>query len=659
MKAKFLIALLGASFIPFASFSEDFTDEDVIVVSGSKVEQSVDSTVEKVNVISSDELEKKGARTVAESLRSLPGVVVTQSTLKNKSSSVMIQGFEGQYVKILIDGVAVDGENGGAVYLERLPIENIDHIEVVQGATSALYGSDAMGGVINIITKKNVSEDESLKISGNISEDFATSFQNKTGIGLNLTASNFFASANGSFDWRKGLTEEVSDSNIGSVDETKIPKSHLGYANARFGYNAKTWKVSVDGSFSDYLRETTNIGVSRRSKYISENDYSEQRFSGVLRGEKEFSDTLGIKAYLSGKNYTAKLDETKLFSTTADSDSESKNKSLESEIQVTWTSNDYNSLVCGLYGMYETEDGSSFTELEKQALVSLFAQDEFDFTGGDEKLVFNFGGRLDLQPAINGSKTLFQATPKAGLKYMPFDSTTLRLAYGMGYKLPTLKQKYYVFYHSHGNSGFYVYGNKDLDPEYSHGFNLNLDQKIGERILLTAGGFYNIHKSLIDSEKLSSGDYQYKNIEKAFTYGGSLGLSGKFDRVEFSANYTYTVAKQHLDDDYYDLTFRVPHRIAASFAYMIPVVETQICLDGEWNAPQLCAVNPDEKTPDLFLVNMTARKKFMDDNLEVYARAENLFNNKNFKDGSNEENQEEYFSLHDGLVFHFGFRFKF
>lgn len=659
MKSKFLIAALGASIFPFVSFAEEFVDEDVIVVSGSKVEQSVDSSVEKVNVISSEELGKKGARTVAESLSSIPGVVVTQSVLKNKSSSVMIQGFEGQYVKILVDGVAIGGENGEAVYLERLPIENVDHIEVVQGATSALYGSDAMGGVINIITKKTLSEDESLKFSGNISEDFATSLQSKTGIGLNLNSSNFFASANGSFDWRKGLLENVTDSNIGSVDETKIPKSRLGYADARIGYNAETWKVSFDGFFSDYLRETTNIGLSRKKKFISENDYSEQRFSGVLRGEKEISDKLDIKAYLSGKNYTAKLDETKLFSTTGDSDSESKNKAVESEIQASWFANDYNSFVCGLYGMYETEDGTSFTELEKQALFSFFAQDAIDFTGGDEKFVLNFGGRLDLQPAINGSKTLFQATPKATFKYMPFDSTSVRLGYGMGYKLPTLKQKYYVFYHSHGNSGFYVYGNKDLDPEYSHGFNLNLDQKIGEKILLSAGGFYNIHKNLIDSEKLSSGDYQYKNIEKAFTYGGSLGISGKFERVEFSANYTYTVAKQHLDDDYYDLTFRVPHRITASFAYMIPVVETQLCVDGEWNAPQLAAVNPDEKTPDLLLVNMTARKKFMEDNLEIYVRAENLLNNKNFKDGTNEENQEEYFSLYDGLVFHFGLRFKF
>lgn len=134
--------------------AEDFQDEDVIVVSASKIDQLIDTSSEKVNVISEEELEKKGAKTLAEALRSVPGVIVSNSALKNKSSSVMIQEFDGQYVKVLVDGVAVSAENAGAVYLERIPIENIDHIEIVQGAASALYGSDAMGGVINIITKR-------------------------------------------------------------------------------------------------------------------------------------------------------------------------------------------------------------------------------------------------------------------------------------------------------------------------------------------------------------------------------------------------------------------------------------------------------------------------------------------------------------------------
>ena len=259
MKNKLLYVLLVASLISYNVAAEDFIDEDVIVVSASKIEQNIESSVEKVNVVSADELEKKGSKTIAEALLSIPGVTVTKSALNNKSSSVMMQGFDGQYVKILIDGVAIDGENGGAVYLERIPLENVEHIEIVQGATSSLYGSDAMGGVINIITKKT--QEESTLFSGIVSEDFATSLQNKTSLGLNFNTSGFFASANGSFDWHKGSTATIDDDKIGSVDKTKVPETHLAYANAKVGYKADSWNISFDGFFTDYVRNTTNIGT--------------------------------------------------------------------------------------------------------------------------------------------------------------------------------------------------------------------------------------------------------------------------------------------------------------------------------------------------------------------------------------------------------------
>ena len=92
---------------------------------------------------------------------------------------------------------------------------------------------------------------------------------------------------------------------------------------------------------------------------------------------------------------------------------------------------------------------------------------------------------------------------------------------------------------------------------------------------------------------------------------------------------------------------------------MIPVIETQLSLDGEWNSPQASSDTGDEHTPDLLHLNMTARKKFLNDSLEVFVRTENLLNNVHFKNGTNDESQEEYFSLYDGLVFHLGLRYKF
>jgi len=651
------LLLLGG----FLVYGEEYQDEDVIVVSSSKIDQSADSAVEKVNVISEEELENKGAKTIADALRSIPGVTVSNSVLKNKSSSVMIQGFEGQYVKILIDGVAVSAENAGAVYLERIPVENIDHIEIVQGASSALYGSDALGGVINIITKKPETGEKEIKVGGHLYEDYATSVQNKVGAGLSLAANNFSASANGSFDWHKGSTEEVIDSTIGAIDVTKTPNTRLGYADARIGWDSTTWKIALSGLYSDYYRKTTNIGTSRRSKYVSKNDYSEQRLSGTLSGEKELTDTISVKAFASAKKYDADLDETKLYSTSAATDSEAKLKEVESEAQLSWNPNDYHSLVVGLNGKTETGSGTSFEGSKTQALFSFFAQDDIDFTAGEKALVLSLGGRFDFQPKIDDCKRLCQATPKAGIKFSPFEETTLRLSYGMGYKLPALNQKYYVKYHSHGNSGFYIYGNKELDPELSHSFNFNIEQKIIDSIKFSAGGFYNRHKNMIDTHKVENGSsyfYEYENLSKAFTYGGSLGASGKFERVDFYLNYAYTVAKKIEDDEELDLTYRVPHRIAAGISCMIPVIETQVGFDGEWNSPQIVSEDGEEKSPDLLLLNFSVRKKFFDNKVEIYARGENILNNRHLNEGSNDESQEDFFALFDGPVFHFGTRIK-
>ena len=647
-------------FLPFSIFAEENDDEDIIVVSSSKIEQSEGDSLEKVNVITEHELENKGAKTVAEALRTIPGLTVTNSALKNKSTSVMIQGFEGQYVKILIDGVSVSTENAGAAYLERIPIENIDHIEIIQGASSALYGSDALGGVINIITKKTASEDGKAKFCAHVSDDFATSIQNKAAAGISFSTGKFSAAANGSFDCRKGSFENVSEPVIGNIEKTKTPKTHLGYADARLGWNSDTWRISLDGMFSDYMRETTTIGTSRNSKYISNSKYTEQRVSATLRGEKDFSDLLYLKAFGNYKYYAANLDETKVYSTTADSDSNALVHEIEGEVQLFWDLNAYNTLVCGLNARSETGSGSSFEGIKNQILLSFYAQDSIDFTGGDKIIVLCAGGRVDFQPGFDDTKTLWQATPKLSVKYSPFESTSLRLSYGMGYKMPALNQKYFVKYHSHGNTGFYIYGNKNLDPEISHGVNLNFEQKIFESIKLFAGGFYNFHINMIDSQKINgSTSYQYQNVGKAFTTGFVCGLSGKVERFDFYLNYSYTVAKKIEEAAFVDLSYRVPHRVTCGLSYMIPVIETQIGFDAEWNSPQVISDDGIEKSPDLFLLNFTIRKKFFKDRFELYVRGENILNNIHFIKGSGEKSQRDFFSLYDGPVFHFGTRFKY
>ena len=135
------------------AFEDSSSDEDVIVVTAGKFEQSASDSVDKVQVVTSDEIKISGAKTLTEAVRSVPGVSVKGVSAGNPVDSISMQGFDGNYVKILVDGISMSGDIGGSAAVYQVPVEDIDHIEIIQGASSALYGSDAMGGVINIITK--------------------------------------------------------------------------------------------------------------------------------------------------------------------------------------------------------------------------------------------------------------------------------------------------------------------------------------------------------------------------------------------------------------------------------------------------------------------------------------------------------------------------
>ena len=134
-------------------FSQE-AEDDVITVNADKIEQQIDDSVEQKRTITDDDIRKSGAKTVGDALKTLPDVTVSSATAGNANESVSMQGLGNGYVKIMIDGVSVSTDISGATPIFQIPVENIERIEVIKGADSVLYGSEAMGGAINIITKR-------------------------------------------------------------------------------------------------------------------------------------------------------------------------------------------------------------------------------------------------------------------------------------------------------------------------------------------------------------------------------------------------------------------------------------------------------------------------------------------------------------------------
>ena len=146
----FFFSILAATSVSFSQEAED----DVIVVDAEKIEQKIDDAVEQKKTITGDDIRKSGSKTVGDALKTLPDVTVSTATAGNANESVTMQGLGNGYVKIMIDGVSVSTDISGSTPIFQIPVENIERIEVIKGADSVLYGSDAMGGVINIVTKR-------------------------------------------------------------------------------------------------------------------------------------------------------------------------------------------------------------------------------------------------------------------------------------------------------------------------------------------------------------------------------------------------------------------------------------------------------------------------------------------------------------------------
>ena len=151
MKQKIILsALIAAAILP----SESFADNQEIVVTASRIPQPLDSTIADTSVITSRQIRDSGAPDLATLLRSLPGVELVQTGGFGSQASIFMRGTDSTQMLVLLDGVRIDSATLGTTAIEHIMLSDIDHIEVVRGNVSSLYGSQAIGGVIQIFTKK-------------------------------------------------------------------------------------------------------------------------------------------------------------------------------------------------------------------------------------------------------------------------------------------------------------------------------------------------------------------------------------------------------------------------------------------------------------------------------------------------------------------------
>ena len=330
-----------------------------------------------------------------------------------------------------------------------------------------------------------------------------------------------------------------------------------------------------------------------------------------------------------------------------------------------WLPNSINDLTFGVNATLTSMSGTAFAKRKYALETAVFVQDVISLF--DEKLTLVPGARFTVAPGIQGSGAIYMGTPKFSVKYSPVESTALRFSYGMGYKIPSLKEKYWIFRHSYapGLGNFILYGNPKLVPEKSHSFNIGLEQNVQNLFTFSVGGYFNYILDLIDSvvtDRLSSPQIrEYRNVDKAMTYGGDFSAGTELDRFKIKIGYAYTGAKffDAPTARWENLALRVNHRVTAYTSYRIPVIETEVALNMQWNSPQLLTAKSAYYTPDYLMAGLDISKKFLDEKLEIYTALDNMLNNIHFIKGTNKETQKQYYGLTDGIVLRVGGKYTF
>ena len=143
---------------------EEYGMLDAIVVTGQYGPKKADQSIYKIDVVGSEQMEQRGVNTLGEALANEVGLRVSSNPATG--TTIELQGMSGENVKFLIDGVPIVGRVDGDIDLSQINMDNVDHIEIVQGPMSVVYGTSAIAGVINIITKKNTLKRNVVKVNG-------------------------------------------------------------------------------------------------------------------------------------------------------------------------------------------------------------------------------------------------------------------------------------------------------------------------------------------------------------------------------------------------------------------------------------------------------------------------------------------------------------
>lgn len=499
-------------------------DLNEVVVTGSRTPKFLKDTPIQTRVINAKELARLDATNVQDLLQQeLPGVEFSYAM--NQQTHLNFSGFGGQGVLFLVDGERLAGETMDDVDFTRLNMDNVERIEIVKGAASALYGSNATGGVINIITKRNRQP-----WTLNVNARYAKHNEQRYGATWGLNSKH----------WNNMLSAHFNRIDNYDVHSAANPVTRI--ISTVYGDKTVNLKEQLTWSPASNFRLTGRAGYFFRETVRSADLPERYRdFSGGLRMNWQMSDADGLQASYAFDQY----DKSDYQRITRLDIRDYSNVQNSFRLLYNHTFGDGDVLTVGSDLLHDYLFNTNLEgETRKQDSWDLFVQ--YDWRLNDR---WELVGALRYDYFSDGKDS--HLTPKLNICYKPLRNLAIRAGYGMGFRAPTLKEKYYNF----DMSGIWIVeGNEHLKSEVSHNFNLSAEYTKGH-YNYTASIYYNKVKN-----KLSTAAPYFKTTEDKLPYlpysnlddysvcGGEVGAQAKWNNG-LGARITYAYTKEQLAKD--------------------------------------------------------------------------------------------------------------
>ena len=551
-----------------ASQTVVFDDEvETIVVTGSRREVALSDAIVGVDVLTREEIEASGAEDVAELLEGQPGLQIDRSF---SGAGIRIQGLDPIHTLILIDGQRVNGRINGTIDLQRLTAERIERVEIVKGAASALYGSDALAGVVNIITRKG-REPFSATIHaayGSLStnSDPFSSGQTNTVDGsarISGRGKKWDAALTGGFHRQDAFDLTPDDAATSGSELTSYNLEASG--SYRFSES-----FSLSGRVDFFERRLNGIDLGPELPEVNDNPFVPQTgraiydrrnqprtYSASLQPKIELAreHDLEITAYYTRFEDVFELDQRD--QNELDTRQETTDDLGQLTVQYVGSLSDSHILTAGMEGLYErlaTErlDGGS----SDRGRISVFLQDEWR---PFDSLAVVPGFRMDVDTQFGTFPT-----PKLALRYDLGSSVVLRGSYGFGFRAPGFRDLFLVF--ENPSAGYRVSGNPDLDPETSRNLTLGAEISLVRNTVFRFEFYRNDISNLIaflsDAEPVPGQlqTFTNGNIGSAMTQGFEASVNIQWHRMLLTDGSYTLLDAQNLDEDRF-LQGRARHRV--------------------------------------------------------------------------------------------------